>query len=81
VFHVHHSAKNKGYRARRLLMMLLALALVASVAEAGTIQLGYLYIQGGPGLDNNWVQSWVQESFSQFKIGILDGNNDTHFAQ
>ena len=77
----HHSAENKGYRARRLLMMLLALALVASVAEAGTIQLGYLYIQGGPGLDNNWVQSWVQESFSQFKIGILDGNNDTHVAQ
>jgi ABC-type branched-subunit amino acid transport system substrate-binding protein len=46
----------------------------ASLVGAYELKLGYLYIFGGPGPSNGWGNSWVQESFSQFKLGIQDVN-------
>ena len=49
----------------------------ASLVGADELKLGFLHIFGGPGASNSWSNSWVQESFSQFKLGIQDVNANT----
>lgn len=59
----------------RWLFALLCVVSLSSI-ESLEVKLGYLYIQSGPSKSNGYSNSWVQESFSQFKLGLRDVNAD-----